>query len=79
MAEQELDGTLIDFFTTETTFDSKIPLAVIESFLKERKTTGKITTELNMSQGGKQTVKVTERTKLTDAQSEHIRKYLGMG
>jgi len=77
MAEPELEGTLNDFFVTETVFNSGIQLATVETFLRERKTTGKIMTEFNMSQGGNQTVKVIERTKLTNAQAEQIREILG--
>lgn len=78
MAEKEIDGRLTDYFVTETTIDPHVPLEVVNAFLKERKTTGKVTTELNMSQGGSQSIKVTERTKLTDAQADQIREILGM-
>lgn len=79
MEQQEIDAeSLHEYFVTETVFSSSIPLVKIEEFLKARKTTGKIVTEQNMSQGGSQTVKVTERTKLTDVQAEQIREILGM-
>jgi hypothetical protein len=77
MAEQELEGELQDYFVTETVFNSGTTLSTVEEFLKNRRTTGKITTERNMSQGGSQTVKVVERTKLTDEQAERIREILG--
>ena len=77
MVEQEFEGQLTDFFVTETIFNSGTTLSEVEEFLKNRKTTGKITTERNMSQGGSQTVKVVERTKISDAQSRQIRAILG--
>jgi hypothetical protein len=77
MAEQELEGDLQDYFVTETVFNSGHTLTDIEAYLKNRRTTGKITVERNMSQGGSQTVKVVERTKVNDAQSEKIRALLG--
>ena len=77
MPDQEFEGDLSDYFVTETIFNSGTTLSEVEQFLKNRKTTGKITTERNMSQGGSQTVKVVERTKLTVSQSEHMRQLLG--
>ncbi len=77
MPDQEFEGDLTDYFVTETIFNSGTTLSEVEQFLKNRKTTGKITTERNMSQGGSQTVKVVERTKLTVSQSEHMRQLLG--
>lgn len=77
MVETEMEGDLQDYFVTETIFNSGTTLSTVEEFLKNRKTTGKITTERNMSQGGSQTVKVIERTKLNDEQSERIREILG--
>lgn len=74
----ELEGNLQDFFVTETVFDSKVPLETITEFLKRRRTTGKIVTEQNMSQGGGQAVRVVEKTKLTDEQAEQIRLILDM-
>jgi hypothetical protein len=74
----ELEGNLQDFFVTETVFDSKVPLETITEFLKRRRTTGKITTEQSLSQGGSQSVRVVERTKLTDLQAEKIRLILDM-
>ncbi len=77
MADLELEGDLQDYFVTETIFNSGHSITDIEQYLKHRKTTGKITVERNMSQGGSQSVKVIERTKVSDAQSEKIRSLLG--
>lgn len=77
MAEMELEGDLQDYFVTETVFNSGHTISDVEQYLKNRKTTGKITVERNMSQGGSQTVKVIERTKVNDAQSDKIRSILG--
>jgi hypothetical protein len=77
MSETELEGELQDYFVTETVFNSGHSITDIEQYLKNRKTTGKITVERNMSQGGSQTVKVIERTKIDDSVSEKIRALLG--
>lgn len=78
MEEEGLDGMLQDYFVTETVFDANVSLETITNFLRKRRTTGKIITEQNMSQGGSQTVKVVERTKLSDEQAEKIRLILDM-
>ena len=75
--EQTLEGELNDYIVTETIFNSGSTIADIEAFLKKRKTTGKIMVERNMSQGGSQTVKVIERTRLKDGEAEKVREVLG--
>ncbi len=77
MADKEFEGQVADYFVTETIFNSGSTIADLEDFLKARKTTGRITVERNMSQGGSQTVKVIERTRVASAQSEKIRAFLG--
>lgn len=77
MPDIELEGDLQDYFVTETVFNSGHTISDVEQYLRNRKTTGKITVERNMSQGGSQTVKVIERTKVNDAQSDKIRSILG--
>ena len=75
--ELELEGELQDYIVTETIFNSGSTVADIEAFLKKRKTTGKIIVERNMSQGGSQTIKVIERTRLKDGEAEKVRSVLG--
>ena len=75
--ELEMEGELNDYIQTETVFNSGTTISDIEAFLKKRKTTGKIIVERNMSQGGSQTVKVIERTRLKDGESEKVREVLG--
>ena len=79
MAEQEieLEGDLQDYIVTETIFNSGSTVSDIEAFLKKRKTTGKIIVERNMSQGGSQSIKVIERTRLKDGEAEKVRSVLG--
>jgi len=78
MAEEvELEGQLQDYIVTETIFNSGSTVSDIEAFLKKRKTTGKIIVERNMSQGGSQTIKVIERTRLKDGEAEKVREVLG--
>jgi hypothetical protein len=77
--EIELEGELNDYIVTEIVFNSGRTIADIEAFLEKRKTTGKITVERSLSQGGSQTVKVTERTRLKDGEAEKVRSVLGWG
>jgi hypothetical protein len=65
-----------DYFVTETTIDPKLSPEKVVSYMKKQRTTGPIT--VHLSQGGIQTIVVTERKKLTEAQSEEIRRILGM-
>jgi len=75
--EIELEGDLQDYIVTETIFNSGSTVSDIEAFLKKRKTTGKIIVERNMSQGGSQSIKVIERTRLKDGEAEKVRSVLG--
>lgn len=66
-----------DYFVTETTIDpKKVSPDKVVSYMKKQRTTGPIT--VHLSQGGMQSIVVTERKKLTEAQSEEIRRLLGM-
>ncbi len=75
--EIELEGDLQDYIVTETIFNSGSTVSDVEAFLKKRRTTGKIIVERNMSQGGSQTIKVIERTRLKDGEAEKVREVLG--
>lgn len=65
-----------DFFVTEVAIDPKLSADKVFAFMKERGTTGPIT--VNLSQGGTQSIAVTERKRLTDSQSRQIREILGI-
>jgi hypothetical protein len=67
-----------DFLVTETTIDPKLPPEQVLSFLRGRKTTGKVTLEYDLSQGGIQKVTVIERTRAKEGQRNGIRAALGI-
>ena len=74
MTEDEFVQSNVDVFTTQTTIRPNISLDALVTFLRSRKATGEIRILLN--QGGKQTVLLTEHTKLKEADREIIRKLL---
>jgi len=67
--------TVKNYLVTETVIDANTRVADLDAFLKGRKTTGKL--QFDMSQGGHQRFLLTERTKLTEAQSLQLRSILG--
>jgi len=76
MDEDQMMITNHDFFITETTIDPKLPPETVVAYMKKRRTTGPVV--VNLSQGGTQSIVVTERKKLSEAQSKQIREILGM-
>jgi hypothetical protein len=64
-----------DFIVTETVIEPKTPVADLEEYLRSEKTTGKV--QYDLSRGGKSRYLLTERTRLTQAQSAQLRAILG--
>ena len=80
LREDELEDLIkqnTDYLFTKTvlTGNGHTPEEVLKA-LRSRKTTGQVV--FNLSQGGVQSIQISEKTKATEAQSQKIREILGV-
>lgn len=74
--EDSLIERNVDYFVTESTIRKNTDPSKLTDFLKARKRTAHVCTRI--MQGGTASIIVTEKTKITQKQSDEIRKILGM-
>ncbi len=65
-----------DYLLTESAIDQRIPLDAVLTHLKKRRTSGTLTVDLY--DGGVRTVRLSERTRMSEACRDSVRKILKM-